>query len=260
MADSLEDQVKRQSRFIKNQKAMITRLEKRVDRLEALLEYSICDPHIHWLVNRCSERMDPTVPIFDPERAEFHLDRYRFACPYVGGKRVADIACGTGYGSSLLKTEGEAESVTGIDISADAIQYAEAKHAPAGVNFLEGSGDQTGLPAASFDVIVSFETIEHLPDDQKLLKEFSRLLIPGGTLIISTPNQWPLELAPFHVREYDRATFETALKSEFQIESLWNQNSGSSFQFNREQPRGIVPTTTGNESTAECFLAVATKA
>lgn len=259
MADSLEEQVKKQNRFIKNQKAKIERLEKRINRLEALLEYSISDPQIHWLVNRCVERMDPTVPIFDPERSEFHLDRYRFAADYVENSTVADIACGTGYGSNLLKQDGKAESVTGIDIDSGAIEYARAKHSADGINYLLASGDATGLPDESVDVVVSFETIEHVPDDKKLIAEFSRILRPEGLLVISTPNQWPLEIAPHHVREYDRQSFEAVLQPDFQIESLWNQNSGSAFEFNRNQERGIIPTLESNEKNAECYLAVARK-
>ena len=108
--------------------------------------------------------------------------------------------------------------------------------------------------------MVSFETIEHVRDDQLLLAEFSRILRPNGRLVISTPNLWPLERCPHHVREYDRASFEKALSGLFHVESMNNQNSGMAERaYNRGQPECIVATTSGNEATAECFLAVCHK-
>jgi SAM-dependent methyltransferase len=105
-------------------------------------------------------------------------------------------------------------------------------------------------------VIISFETIEHVPDDHSLIEEFFRVLRPGGHLIVSTPNQWPLEDAPFHVREYDRNSFLHVLESRFDCLELYNQNSGSETPLNHGQPRRIVATTATNEHLAECFIAV----
>ena len=253
----VQAQVKQQLKYIQSQRQQIETLRGRVERLEAMLEHCVNDPDTKWLLQNRSERMDPTVPVFDPGRADFHLDRYRFAAERVKSLKVADIACGTGYGSELLKVLGEAASVTGVDICPDAIKYANSKHAPEGVTFQCVSGDATGLPAKSIDVIASFETIEHVPCDQKLLTEFARLLKPGGILICSTPNMWPLEIAPHHVRVYDRDSFLKVLSTDFEEIELFNQNSGTMFQFNRDQERNILPTTDANHELAECFLAVA---
>lgn len=258
--EKLWDQVRQQLKYIQNQRHQLQELRDRVQRLESMLEYCIADPQIRWLLENKSERMDATLPFFDVGRAAFHLDRYVFASRFAKGKHVADIACGTGYGSRTLKQDGQAASVLGVDICPDAIAYATARHGEAadvgGVRFHCASGDATGLPAESFDMIASFETIEHVPDDQQLLSEFARLLRPSGILICSTPNQWPLAIAPHHVREYDRQQFEAVLGQNFEILEMHNQNSGTSFEFNREQPRGIVATTSENDSLAECFLAV----
>ncbi|MEC9094480.1 MAG: class I SAM-dependent methyltransferase [Planctomycetota bacterium] len=256
--DDVEQSLKKHLRFINNQRKQITRLQSRVQRLESLLEYSISDPMVKWLATQCQERMDPTVPIFDPGRSAFHLDRYEFASRYVAGKDVADIACGTGYGTEILKESG-ANHVVGIDVDCDAVAYAKDKHNVAGTEFFCQAGEKTGLASGSVDTVVSFETIEHVEDDSQLLEEFSRILRPSGELIISTPNRWPLEIAPFHVREYDLQGFRTALEPKFEITQMFNQNSGTDFEFNREQPRGIIKTTDSNSAVAECFLAVARK-
>ncbi len=203
--------------------------------------------------------MDATDEMFDPLRRAFHLDRYRFAARYSHGCRVADIACGTGYGAELIKLTGWAEQVWGVDISVEAIQYAESHHCPDGTNFVCAAAEDTGLEAESLDLVVSFETIEHVSDDGKLLEEFHRVLRPGGHLICSTPNDWPLDSSPHHLRTYNRESFEDALTDRFTLAELFNQNSGSPSEFNHEQPAGIVKTTKANEGLAECYIAICVK-
>ncbi|MDP1560451.1 MAG: class I SAM-dependent methyltransferase [Pirellulaceae bacterium] len=253
---NLQQQVQQQLKYIQNQRQQLQDLRDRIGRLEQLLPFLRYRPEIQWLMENKSERMDPTVPIFDPGRADFHLDRYVFAATYCRTLRVADIACGTGYGSEHLKKVGGASRVVGVDICPEAIQYAVTQHGGEGLDFRTAPGEATGLEDASCDVVVSFETIEHVPDDRALLAEFARILAPGGRLVCSTPNLWPLAIAPHHVREYDRQQFVSVLQCHFEVLELWNQNSGTSFEFNRQQPRGIVPTTDVNHSLAECFLAI----
>jgi len=250
------EQLKRHQTYIRSQRDQIETLRGRVSRLEKLWAMSIADPHLKWLYDNRSERMDPNVPLFDEGRCEFHLDRYRFAAERVSGKRVADIACGTGYGTRLLLEQGKASQVAGVDICSEAIDYARSQHGLDGAEYVVASGDATRFESESFDVVVSFETIEHVPDDVSLIDEFARVLKPGGMLICSTPNQWPLEIAPHHVRVYDRVSFVEVLEPKFDSIEMYNQNSGTSFEFNRDQPRGIQLTTDGNCELAECFLAV----
>lgn len=255
-AGQLQAQVQQQLTYIQNQRRQLQDLRERLDKIERWLPYLQFQPHVQWLMENRSERMDPTIPIFDPGRADFHLDRYVFAAEYCRDCRVADVACGTGYGSQHLRVNGGATQVIGIDLCPEAIAYARDQHHGSGIEFRSAAGEQTGLPPACVDVVVSFETIEHVEDDQALLREFARILVPGGQLICSTPNLWPLAIAPHHIREYDRASFLAALAPCFTIQALFNQNSGTTFEFNRGQTRGIVPTTDDNHTLAECFLAV----
>jgi hypothetical protein len=93
-------------------------------------------------------------------------------------------------------------------------------------------------------------------DDVALVEEFYRVLRAEGILIVSTPNQWPLATAPYHVREYDRRSFLKLLEPKFDCIELYNQNSGCDTAHNRGQPRGIIVTTTDNQQRAECYIAI----
>jgi ubiquinone/menaquinone biosynthesis C-methylase UbiE len=136
-----------------------------------------------------------------------HVARYRWASSRVSGS-VLDVACGTGYGSELLATD---HDVTGIDRDEGAIRTA-AKRAAA--RFSAAEVPPIPEPSASFDAIVSFETIEHVTADRELLGEFRRVLKPGGTLLLSSPNAAATLGAsaaanPWHVREYSLGELRT---------------------------------------------------
>src|SRR6185437_7090151 len=119
-----------------------------------------------------------------------HWHRYVFARRFASGKRVLDAACGEGYGTALLGQV--AASIVGIDIDIATIDQARAAYADGNrIRFLPASCSGLPLPSGSFDLIVSFETIEHLDasDQRDMLAEFARVLAPGGLLIISSPNK-----------------------------------------------------------------------
>src|SRR5437762_9292288 len=95
------------------------------------------------------------------EIAYEHWHRYAFARRFVTGKRVLDAACGEGYGTALLSTV--ASAIVGVDIDAETVAHASACYGGgARVRFVEGSCTDLPLSDASIDVVVSFETVEHL--------------------------------------------------------------------------------------------------
>jgi ubiquinone/menaquinone biosynthesis C-methylase UbiE len=114
-----------------------------------------------------------------------HIYRYRFAAKFVHGKRVLDIACGEGYGTAALGKAGAVKTI-GVDISAEACAHGRKKY---GIDTRVGSAEQIPLENASVDVVVSFETIEHVPHPEVFLDECKRVLTPGGQLVISTPDR-----------------------------------------------------------------------
>jgi len=147
-----------------------------------------------------------------------HWHRYALAVPVARGLRVLDAACGEGYGSALLART--AASVTGLDVDPDAVAHARERYGPANLSFVAGSVADIPLPDASVDLVVSFETIEHLAGQAQMLAEFRRVLAPGGALILSSPNR-PVyneaggEPNHFHVKELDRAELAALLDPVF---------------------------------------------
>ena len=147
-----------------------------------------------------------------------HWHRYAFVTSLVRGRRVLDAACGEGYGSFLLARA--AGQVTGIDISADAVAHARQRYAAGNLAFAEGSVTALPLPDASVDVVVSFETIEHLTPQREMLAEFRRVLTPTGILVVSSPNRPVYNEAGevenhYHVGELDRAELKALLDPVF---------------------------------------------
>ena len=160
----------------------------------------------------------------DQIAAAEHLARYHWAAQMVPGKRVADVACGSGYGSQLL-VEAGALSVIGIDRAADAVCYARSKYrSDQALSF--AMSDATALPLAdaSVDVLVSFETLEHVANGERMIAEASRVLDPGGTLLISTPNPRVYPAGnPFHIFELAPPDFEDLLRRYFESVKLFYQ-------------------------------------
>lgn len=153
-----------------------------------------------------------------------HWHRYHFASRWAAGKRVLDVACGEGYGSALLARA--AESVTGVDISKEAIDHAKAAYAGvANLDFHCAPCTALPLDAASIDVAVSFETLEHIAGQSQFLDELSRVLVPGGVLLLSCPNKLEYTdkrsfVNEFHVKELYREEL-AALLAERWPHTLW---------------------------------------
>jgi SAM-dependent methyltransferase len=178
---------------------------------------------------------DPVLPFtgerFTPECvreiAYEHWHRYAFALPLARGRRVLDAACGEGYGSALLA--GVAGSVLGVDLDEATLAHARSRYAGGNLRFEQA--DVTALdalPDASFDLVTSFETLEHVHEQSRMLAGFARLLAPGGLLLVSTPDKRTYsEQAgtdnPHHVRELYREEFEALLQEHYPHRRIYGQ-------------------------------------
>lgn len=155
-----------------------------------------------------------------------HWHRYAVMATVARGLNVLDAASGEGYGSFLLAHT--AASVTGVDISAAAVAHARERYVRPNLTFAEGSVTQLPLPDASVDLVVSFETVEHLAQQREMLAEFRRVLAPSGALVISSPNRPVYNESGavenhFHVKELDRAELRALLDPVFPRQAWYAQ-------------------------------------
>jgi SAM-dependent methyltransferase len=159
-----------------------------------------------------------------------HWHRYYAVSHLLIGKRVLDIASGEGYGSAHMA--GFASNLIGVDIDAAAIAHANATYADIkNLRFIRGSCTRIPLPDASVDVVVSFETLEHIEAHQSFVGEIKRVLVTGGLLIISTPNKAQYSDArgyknEFHVKELYLNEFQALLDTTFAHKQLLGQRNG----------------------------------
>jgi SAM-dependent methyltransferase len=156
------------------------------------------------------ERLHAGSRLFGVDLAR-HRAAYAFAAERAGGQRVLDLGCGTGYGAAEL-----AEQAAQL-VAVDRVQPApQSRRSPA--RFLRA--DIAGLPlvAESFDLIVSFQVIEHLegPTLDAYLHAVAQLVRPGGTVLVSTPNILTSDrVNPFHVHEYEADELADCLREHF---------------------------------------------
>ncbi len=177
----------------------------------------------------------PALPFtgerFTPECAREiwyeHWHRYQFAGALAAGKRVLDAACGEGYGSALLAAT--AQSVVGMDIAAGAVQHARQRYGHlANLTFEQGDCTALAPPDTPYDLIVSFETLEHVAAQQALVAGFARALTDDGLLLISSPDKRSYSDATgfrneFHVRELYRDELIALLGAHFPSVRLFGQ-------------------------------------
>lgn len=150
------------------------------------------------------------------------MDNYILVRKYLTKKKVVlDLGCGLGYGTNYLAKY--SKSCTGLDYSEDAIAYARETYKTDNIKFVHGDAADTKLKSNSFDVITSFEAIEHLKSPARFLKECNRLLKKNGVLVLSTPNKHLSSgVNPFHISELYPEELARMLKQQkFKIISIY---------------------------------------
>jgi SAM-dependent methyltransferase len=160
----------------------------------------------------------------EPGIVALHLKRYEFAAPLCEEKRVLDAGCGVGYGSAFLGAR--AARVLGIDVSEEAIEYARRRYSAPNVEFEQMDGSALDLGDETFDVVCSFETIEHLPEPEAAIAEAARVLRPEGVYVVSTPHVERTTRSPanpFHLVELSRSDLERLLRRSFEDVEVYGQ-------------------------------------
>ena len=149
-----------------------------------------------------------------------HLKAYEEAASLAAGKVILDLGCNNGYGSAVL---GEACSqVVALDVSPAAIVDAKERFGNRRIDFRVYDGLNIPFDSQSFDMVASFQVIEHLEDTVPYLTEIARVLRPSGVALFTTPNaaiRLDRHMKPwneFHVREYRADELADLLKTVFE--------------------------------------------
>jgi len=182
-----------------------------------------------------------------------HIQRYAFAGELIKDKKVLDAACGEGYGSAHLARN--ARSVIGVDISESAIGHARERYSADNLQFRVANCCDLPFDDDQFECIVSFETLEHLEDQAGLLREFRRVLEPGGFLLLSSPDKAVYtdrygNENEFHVRELYRDELDKLIAEQFPARKLlqqkllfysaiWSQEPGPGVLIQQSGEQGI---------------------
>jgi ubiquinone/menaquinone biosynthesis C-methylase UbiE len=181
------------------------------------------------------------IPVAD--QLTFH---YELVKPAIGpGNTILDLACGDGYGSSILSKQlFEIESLSsrskkkgGVviagDISAETLKRARESHSDLGnVDWRILDAVNIDLESESIDLFTCFETLEHIPSLHKGIQEFYRILKFGGTGFFSTPQncfgEFPMTY--WHEKEFSREEILEAVQKYFKIERFIGIKQGTIFQ------------------------------
>ena len=192
-----------------------------------------------------------------------HITRYAFARTFAA-RTTLDIGSGAGYGVAELAKSGA--TVTGVDVAADAINYARANYALPNVHFAQASATALPFHNGSFDLVTAFEVIEHLNDWNALLAEARRVLRDVGVFLVSTPNRSYYAESradrgpnPFHVHEFEFDEFREALARVFPNVSVLLQNWCGSISLTPPQASTIearVDAVDYTPESAHFFLAI----
>jgi SAM-dependent methyltransferase len=177
---------------------------------------------MHAPLTKTTERIIPEHFRTREERLLYlrHVFAYEYAKRLIGSETtVLEVGCGEGYGTTLLAQV--AAQVTGLDVDAQTIAHAAEKYRRQGLEFKHYDGHRMPFADSCFDVVVSFQVVEHVHDDSWFAAEAARVTKPGGVFILTTPNR-SYRLRPgqkpwnrFHLREYDASSLEATLHSHF---------------------------------------------
>jgi len=170
---------------------------------------------------------DPTSELWGE-----HRSRYRFAAQFAAGQRILDVASGAGFGLQMLRAASGCP--IGLDYDPEALR--EVRRLEKTAPLINADATCLPLASASIDLVVSFETLEHVPDPGAMIKEIRRVLKPGGRLVLSTPNRsfGPPERHtsnPYHIKEFTTDELRELLGEAFAEVKIYGQRPQDAYRY-----------------------------
>ncbi len=181
------------------------------------------------MANPTGERLNEESDLFEVDRMRHHA-AYAFARARAAGRQVLDFGCGSGYGAAELAEV--ARSVVGVDRFIPAPSDRRRS-----VSYVQADLERAPLSSSHFDLVVSFQVIEHLVDPDRYLGAIAGSLKPEGQALISTPNLLQSDCEnPFHVHEYAPGELADCLREYFdEVEMLGVGTSSAVGVYYRER-------------------------
>lgn len=170
------------------------------------------------------ERLHPDSS--DDAELAFHWHRYQAVAPALAGRDVLDVGTGGGYGAEVLAQS--AHTVVAVDVDPSAVAQAEERYRKDNLKFFTASALRLPFGDGTFDAVVAFELVEHLPRAQHPLAvaEWKRVLKPSGVLVLSTPDHDRMREFPdnpYHLGELTEAELRGLLAQHFATVHLYYQ-------------------------------------
>lgn len=159
---------------------------------------------------------------------DIHLERYEFASTQLRGTHILDIACGCGYGTALMAEAHPDKQFVGVDVDPLAVEYAREHYQAVNLRYECGNGMDfqlflSGNRYQQFDTIISLETIEHVPEPQKMVTHLLTQLSKEGVMIASVPTTPTVDGNPHHLHDFTVASF-------YRLFSASNYQAGETFE------------------------------
>ncbi len=146
------------------------------------------------------------------EILRIHMERYQYAAGKLIPGLIADIACGSGYGSFFLANKIKGLRIQAVDINEPAINYARQHYSHPAISFL--LGDAISFRSTEpLQTVISLETIEHLADPATFVAQLSAQLVKGGRFIASAPVTPSVDSNPYHLHDFSVRTFKKLFTS-----------------------------------------------
>lgn len=163
----------------------------------------------------------------DREVLEIHMQRYQFAKKQLKGEYILDIACGCGYGTALMAKAHPEKQFLGVDVDPAAVAYAKNHYHAENLSYQCGNGMdfklKKGAGYQAFDTIISLETIEHVPQPQKMVSHLLTQLNDKGIMIASVPTTPTVDGNPHHLHDFTERSF-------FKLFSTSGYQAGEKFE------------------------------
>lgn len=176
---------------------------------------------LYQVVNQKGQKIEPTFTRYFDQKHPRH-DRYkeRFAhmLEYIVGPKILDVGCGTGLTCYLTSQLDNIEEIHGLDLQLTALEVAKKNVSSKKVTFHHGFAEELKFDDNYFNTIFLTETLEHVADVEKVLKQCYRVLKKNFPIIISCPNNG--DTSSIHVRSISRESLEPLIEKFFKIKTF----------------------------------------